>query len=65
MPLRSTAPLYSAASSSLDFSGDTLREQLAAQEIERKKKLMRQAQAMGGGMGAATMALFPQTGLGM
>ena len=65
MPLRSTAPLYSAASSSLDFSGDTLREQLSAQEIERKKKLLRQAQAMGGGMGVATMALFPQTGTGM
>lgn len=51
-----------AASTDLGL-GDNLKNQLDAEEMDRKKKLLAQAQRVNqGGMGQAAQALFPGIG---
>lgn len=52
----------SPAAMDLGLGGD-LRQQLEESEEQKKKKLLRQAQAMGG-LSPATQALFPSMGGG-
>lgn len=61
MPSAKSQPL-SPAAMDLGLGGD-LRQQLLDEEMQKKKKLLAQAQALGGSASPATMALFPNAGV--